>query len=114
MAIRKFLKRRGVLIYDHVKIPGGARLVSVAKRELRPGGPAELERKPISSPEGAAQSILRVIFSVAPSGLSNFLIQTPGLRPGYSLPPLRGWNFATETRLGHWLLRAKENDRVSY
>jgi hypothetical protein len=34
------------------------------------------------SPEGAAHSILRIGFSVAPSGLSNFLIITPGSRPG--------------------------------
>jgi hypothetical protein len=34
------------------------------------------------SPEGAAQSILQIGFSVAPSGLFNFLILTPGLRPG--------------------------------
>jgi hypothetical protein len=33
LAIRKFLKRRGVFTYDHVKIPGGARALAAPEKE---------------------------------------------------------------------------------
>jgi hypothetical protein len=63
---------------------------TVAKLEIWPGGLAEnsprresgVQRKQMFSPEGAAQFILRNGFSVAPSGLSSFVILTPGSRPG--------------------------------
>jgi len=33
LAIRKFLKRRGVFTYDHVKIPGGAKALAAPEKE---------------------------------------------------------------------------------
>ncbi len=33
VAIRKFLKRRGMFTYDHVKIPGGAKALAAPEKE---------------------------------------------------------------------------------
>ncbi len=33
LAVRKFLKRRGVAVYDHMKIPGGAKALAAPDRE---------------------------------------------------------------------------------
>jgi hypothetical protein len=33
LAVRKFLKRRGVSAYDHVKIPGGAKALAAPEKE---------------------------------------------------------------------------------
>jgi hydroxypyruvate isomerase len=33
LAMRKFLKRRGVAVYDHMKIPGGAKAFAAPDRE---------------------------------------------------------------------------------
>ena len=64
----------------------GTRIVSKSSleeaAESSPGRKPGVERKQMFSPEGAAQFILRIGFSVAPSGLSNFVILTPGSRPG--------------------------------